>query len=99
MLSLCLSLASGFVAGPQATRVAVLMWPGSAGSWVAIDRAGLPVVPLLLGGMLVVVDGSKAPERLVMLRAALLTLLEASRVPGCCTVQVTPKVGSNEPVG
>lgn len=77
------SLSVALVAQPGTTRVAVLVPPGFVAPWIAINRSGLPVVRVLLGGLLVVVDGSKAPAALSILRFAPIVLLDAAKVPGC----------------
>ncbi len=83
LLGLVASLGSALIAQPGASRVAVLMLPGFSDAWTAIDRSGLPVVQVMLGGMLVVVDGRHGPDGMAALRTANLLLLDASLVPGC----------------
>ena len=82
-LGLASSLLLTLLAPPGTLRVAMLAVPGLASPWTAIDRSGLPVVQLMLGGFLVVVDGSAKPDELSTLRAANLVLLDASGIPGC----------------
>lgn len=83
-IGLLASLGLALQARPDATRLALLVLPwGEAASWRAIDRAGLPVVRVLWGGFLIVLDGSQAPEGLRRLRAGPFVLLDAALVPGC----------------
>ena len=82
VLGLLGSLGSAVLAAPDATLVAVLMLPGS---WAAIDRSGLPVVQVRMGGFLVMVNGAGLPQGMAVLRHAPVLLLDAARVPGCGT--------------
>ena len=88
------SLGMALMAQPGVLRVAVLALPGFAAPWAAIDRSGLPVVRVLLGGLLVVVDGSRAPAGMAMLRAAPVVLLDAALVPGCSDLDDMPLKGA-----
>ena len=83
VLGLCASLGAALVAPPGATRVAVPVLPGLPGGWAAIDRSGLPIERVLLGGMLVVVEGAGAPGALARLRDAVPFALAAEGVPDC----------------
>lgn len=89
VIALAGSLALGLLAPPGATRVAVLALPGASAPWAAINRSGLPVVQMLLGGVLVVVDGSGAPGQMALLRGAPVVLLDAKLVPGCTPVETS----------
>lgn len=82
-LSLVASLGTALVAPPDATRVAVPVLPGLPGGWAAIEGSGLPVARVLLGGMLVVVEGAGAPRALARLRGAVPFVLDSDAVPGC----------------
>ncbi len=59
------------------------MLPDSSAAWAAIDRSGLPVVQVRMGGFLVMVDGTGLPQGMAVLRRAPVLLLDAARVPGC----------------
>lgn len=83
VLGLLGSLGSAVLAAPDATLVAVVVLPGSSTAWAAIDRSGLPVVQVRMGGLLVTVDGAGLPQGMAVLRHAPVLLLDASRVPGC----------------
>ncbi len=92
------SLGTAVLAAPDATRVAVVVVPGSPAAWAAIDRSGLPVVQVRLGELLVVVDGAAAPKGMAVLRAAQVLLLDAAMVPGCDTERdKRPEGNDNEP--
>lgn len=86
LIGLSGSLATGLLAPPDASRVALLALPGFAQPWAVIDRLGLPVVRVLLGGRLIVVDGGKSPVQMGLLRGEHLILLNAGLVPGCSAV-------------
>lgn len=84
LIGLGASLMLALQAGPQATRLAVVVPPwGQEASWRAIEASGLPVVRLLWGGALVLLDGRAMPEGLQRLRAAPLLLLDGALLPGC----------------
>ena len=93
-LGLASSLLLTLLAPPGTLRVAVLAVPGLAPPWTAIDRSGLPVVQVMLGGFLVVVEGSARPDGLSTLRAANLVLLDASGIPGCASARTVQKCAS-----
>lgn len=80
LLALAGTLSAALVAHAGATRVAVF---ASSQAWKDVTAAGLPVVRLTLGGLLIVVDGAAAPAALARLRQGSLFLLDASLIPGC----------------
>lgn len=80
LLALAASLGLALLAHAGSTRVAVF---ASSEAWAEVERTGLPIVQLALGGMLIVLDGAGAPDALARLRAGNLFLLDASRIPGC----------------
>ncbi len=80
LMALGATLSVALSAHEGQTRVALFATPSA---WAAVDAAGLPVVRLAMGGLLIVVDGAGAPRGLAQLRAGALLLLDATRIPGC----------------
>jgi hypothetical protein len=79
-LALAGAMATALIAREGAVRVAVF---ANSAAWAEVEAAGLPVVKLALGGLLIVVDASGAPSGLERLRAGLPFLLDARLIPGC----------------
>jgi hypothetical protein len=82
LLSLGATIGVALLAREGTTRVALF---ATSDAWVRVEQTGLPVVRLALGGMLIVVDGTGAPDALARLRSGSPLLLDASLVPGCET--------------
>lgn len=80
LLSLAATLSAALIAHDGARRVALF---ATSEAWARVEATGLPVVRLVMGGLIIVVDGTGAPQGLARLRAGTPFLIDASLLPGC----------------